>query len=310
MYANDQPTPIKLFKQLATRRNLIPNHQIQTHLDEDIAKSSSGYYGELSIDFHLKYILEKIPKLSNLRMKSEFIHFEIDTLLFCVKFLLLLQVKNLAGEVTIDHRTGIMNQKVRNDEVGYQDPILQVEKHARLLTKWLKSRGYDIPIETLVVFTNKNVMIQQGPIPLDPRIVSGYKLSHAYYDLKTKYKDKPDIQNRLKLYRDLQRHNEMYDMNLLKELNLSKKDFIPGAFCNYCHTKSMQYRRNGFECNNCKYKSQTVLEEFLKDYYLIFGHEITSDTLSEWLKIDLVTSRRLLAKQNFRTKGRNPKHTF
>ncbi|MGP4072286.1 NERD domain-containing protein [Piscibacillus sp. B03] len=299
----DQPTSVKLLKLLAINRQIIPGHKVLTVLEEQIARYSSGYYGEVSIDYHLKYILENLPKLSNIRLKLNGIYFEIDTILFCEKFILLLQVKNVVGRISVDHHVGQMVQNYKGELTSYQDPILQVEKHARLLSNWLRQKGITVPIETLVVFTNKNAIIEHDHQQLDQRVISGYKLSHAYYQLENMYKNQPSITNRMQIFQELQRNNQIYDMNLLEELELSENDLAPGAVCPNCFRKRMIYYRSNFTCEYCHTQNTNTLQEVLKDYYLIFGSEISSDTLSQWLNVDSTTASRLLKNQGFQSKG-------
>lgn len=306
----DHPTSVKLLKLLAVKRQIIPEHKVTSLLEEQIARYSSGYYGEVSIDYHLKYILEKLPKLSNIRLKLNGIYFEIDTILLCEKFILLLQVKNVAGRISVDHHVGQMVQNYKGELTSYQDPILQVEKHARLLSNWLKQKGLRVPIETLVVFTNKNAIIEHGSQQLDKRVISGYKLSHAYYQLKKQYKNQPSISNRMQIFQELKRNNQVYDMNLLEELELSESDLAPGGVCPNCFRKRMIYYRSVFTCQFCHTKSTTIIEEVLKDYFLIFGPEITADTLSKWLNIDSITASRILRKHAFKTKGGRRYRTY
>ena len=180
--------PIKMLKILACLRNLRKTHPSYKQLLDELALYSAGHYGEKSIDYYLKLIFEKdMIILNSLRIPLNGVHFQIDTLLLTTKTLIILEIKNMTGPISFDHAFGTM---IQDQTKIYQDPITQVNNQKAQLNMWLKQNGFhNIPIDTLVVFVNKNVrLIREGNQPIDDRIIMSYRLRDKYNEIQQRYK--------------------------------------------------------------------------------------------------------------------------
>nr|WP_285876798.1 nuclease-related domain-containing protein [Fictibacillus phosphorivorans] len=99
----------------------------------------------------------------NIRILHMGYYFQIDTLLFTKKFLLLLEIKNYTGHIYFDDKFGQLVRKL-NDKLDYfEDPLEQVRQKYHLLQILKKKKFPDIPIEHLIVFSNKNSFVDCSP---------------------------------------------------------------------------------------------------------------------------------------------------
>ncbi|SEQ76753.1 nuclease-related domain-containing protein [Piscibacillus halophilus] len=292
--------PPRLLRLIAIQRNLVNQHPILTKIEDEIASYSSGYQGELSIDYHINYILDPHNKLHNLRIPLKNWHFEIDTLLVFEKFMLALEIKNLRGDIYIDHEAGIMKQLHNEEEKVYQSPLVQVEKQVRQLNYWLSQRNYHVPIEPLVVFVNPNVHLKAN----HSRIIYPFILSHKYYEIKAQYQKYDSIKQRSILIDSLIKHTELDNQQILKHFNLTKSDFKPGVICPQCHLKTVIREKYQWLCTACQYKDKHSFISALKEYFLLFGPVISAKEAREWLQINISTARYLLKSLKFNQIGK------
>ncbi|WP_194840892.1 nuclease-related domain-containing protein [Filobacillus milosensis] len=291
--------PTKLLKMLTLNRNIADLTKIPD-FNDDIASFSSGYKGELSIDHDLNYILDDHFRLHNLRLPINDWHFEIDTLLILKNFFLILEIKNLKDIIMIDHEKGIMTQHTNGEIRTYQDPILQVEKQARQLDYWLTQRGYTIPIETLVVFVNKNVHLKDNH---HERVIYPFRLSHKYYEFKEKLQYLPSIPTQ-ELSQMLINSHERHNPDFLEKYNLKEEDFLPGYLCEKCGQKTIHRMGYAWKCSPCNFIDRQAPLNRLKERYLLFGPEITARQASEWLQVPVPTAGFMLRNYGFTKVGK------
>ncbi|WP_277673918.1 nuclease-related domain-containing protein [Piscibacillus halophilus] len=276
--------PIKVLRTIAFKHNINPSHMSYPIMTQDLNKYMAGMKGERSIHFFLYPIIHKnYTPFYNARLYAFGQHFEIDVLLITNQFILILEVKNLLGRIRFDHQSGGMIQIKDDVETLYQDPIIQVERHKTLLQKWLSDRGYQVPIETLVCFVNRNVILDRET-HTDPRIIYGYKLAQKYEELVEQYYNHSYVLLKEKLYNLINSENQPLDITLMKKYGLNEHDFKPGILCLNCLSKTMVRNRHIWKCQNCHSEDAEALLRGLKDYFLIFGSNITNEKARSWLK--------------------------
>lgn len=140
----------------------------------DRAKFNAGFNGEKSLDYHLTDLpQENYYIFHDLRLprdKTKTLYFQLDSLIITPHYCLIIEVKNLIGNLYFDHQ---FNQVIRTRngiEEAFPDPIIQVEFQASCFKEWLSSHKFaDIPIFYLVVITNIHSVIKISP---------SYKKSH------------------------------------------------------------------------------------------------------------------------------------
>ncbi len=93
-----QFTSLKIEKLEAILRRLNQNHPLRAIAESWFDTSKAGERGERSLDFHMDFLVnEKHLLFEGTRISSGKYYFQIDALVVHSNFILILEVKNLAG---------------------------------------------------------------------------------------------------------------------------------------------------------------------------------------------------------------------
>lgn len=290
------------------------NHPTISLINQDYQWKLAGYRGEKAVDFPLSFLPDDdYFILHDLRLWDGKHFFQIDVLILHAKYALILEVKNIVGELYFDTDLHQMIRIKGKEKEAFPDPILQVNRLKRQLKGWLAVNQFsDIPIYPLVVFSNtksilrlsptqitifKNTVIHKEYLPeLIPKLTDSYKTTFL----------QPD--ERKKLIKLLKRKHTPLDTEILHKYQVDKKDIITGVKCAYCNQFLMQKHMQHWYCPKCEHKENHVLIPNLKDYYFLFGEKITNSQLRTFLQIDSIyTASRLLAKLNLKVTGSGKK---
>ncbi|MEK5052077.1 nuclease-related domain-containing protein [Niallia sp. FSL K6-0212] len=139
--------------------------------------------------------------LHDLRLWDGKHFFQIDVLILHAKYALILEVKNIIGELYLDTDLHQMIRIKEEEKEAFPDPIIQVNRLKRQFEAWLLANQFPIiPIYSLVVFSNpksilrlsspqiqtfKNTIIHKEYLPkLISKLTSSYKRSFLPTDEK------------------------------------------------------------------------------------------------------------------------------
>lgn len=126
----------------------------------------AGYSGELKVDDFLESL--DLPSSTRVLKNIELSlggnrSFQIDLLIISTKYILLLEVKNIAGELTFETNP---NQLVRNlqGRVTKMDcPVTQLLNTKSYLERWLRQRGYLMGVTGKIILANQQVFVKVAP---------------------------------------------------------------------------------------------------------------------------------------------------
>lgn len=279
-------------------------------INQDYQRKLAGYRGEKAVDFPLSFLPdEDYFILHDLRLWDGKHFFQIDVLILHAKYALILEVKNIVGELYFDIDLHQMTRIKGEEKEAFPDPIIQVNRLKRQLEGWLLANQFPaIPIYFLVVFSNsksilrlsppqiqtfKNIIIHKEYLPeLIPKLTASFKASFLPAD------------ERKKLIKCLKKKNTPLDTDILQKYQVNKADIISGVKCECCNQFLMKKHMQHWYCLGCKHKTNQVMIPTLKDYYFLFGEQITNSQLREFLQIDSIyTASRILAKLNLKVTG-------
>lgn len=126
------------------------------------------HYGNLKKDFNGEqnfiHLLEEKFSIrfilcNNLLFKVNNTEFQIDILLISSNRIYMFEVKNYEGDFIIQDEQWFVfdsNKEIRN-------PLLQLKRSDFLLRQLLQQLGYDFPVESYLVFMNKEFALYQLP---------------------------------------------------------------------------------------------------------------------------------------------------
>ncbi|WP_318507479.1 hypothetical protein [Bacillus sp. T3] len=202
-----------------------------------------------------------------------------------------------------------MIQRLNDKEIGYEDPLMQAEFQVRQLRALLFKHGFPaIPIEPLVMMSNPNCIVK---IENDPearyRVCRGRQILYRIEDFAYKYKNEILCPAMLrKLGRLLIKMNSEPSFDIEKIYKIPRTDLRPGVHCPICLFLGMKYYQGAWFCPRCQCKSRDAHLIALRDYFLLWGEEITNAQFRWFLGVDSVhVASKMLKKLNLPSRGQN-----
>lgn len=312
MIVKDCEIPIKLQMIQALIKRLSITHPIQPVLSSDFNKNMAGYKGEQRVIHALKALPKKEYLIfHDLRLLASPYPFQIDILLLTPCFILILEVKNIAGELYFDKE---FNQLIRTKSDGqreaFNDPILQVNRQRSQLIEWLKTKNCSIPIETLVVSTNSSSVVTAENKDVTNTVIRRDFLFHKISEFTEIHDEEKLTKKELKkVTTHLLKAHTPHIPNLLESYKIPITDIKTGVFCPRCSIYPMKRKNGIWICYSCSNKSTDAHLSSLQDYFFLINPTITNQQLRKFLHINSAsTANKLLKSLNLPhsgvTKGR------
>jgi hypothetical protein len=283
--------PPKLLLQLdALLKRILLQHLKIPEIESTYNRILAGFKGEVSLDYYLSSLPEKeFIILHDIRLKIGSYFFQIDTLILHSSFILVIEVKNISGEVYLDSTFNQMIRTIDGHTDVFPDPILQASKQMTELKRWLtENKVPEIPVEHVVVFTNSKALIKTSATApgIFNRLIRNTKLTDKILEYRYVYTKKVFSNKDLtKLSRKLTKHHVPSDQDVLKLFGLSKCDIQTGVFCKSCTFYSMERISGKWRCKFCKQTSKDAHIEALAEYALLFKPSITNGEMREFLNL-------------------------
>lgn len=299
----DRKTPKSILILEALLRRLDLNDRDFPYFQEYLSRLKVGHEGEHRVDrewFEMPYLNEHYL-FFNYEIENEFgFSHQIDTLLLTKHFLLILEVKNIAGRIDYDEDK---HQFTRTRPNGTEDtltnPFDQLYRHEEFLQRLLSKMKITLPIEKAVVMANPSSII--GNVPKSPPIfhASGLR-SFIKYCLA-----RHESQLTTSQLNKLAKHFLSSAISRDFDLNISFDRIRKGVLCENCdYSVTMTYRRGIWSCPKCGLQSRKALLQALNDYRLLISDRITNREFREFFNIDsMYAASKILSRLNLETVG-------
>ncbi|WP_445505607.1 nuclease-related domain-containing protein [Niallia sp. 03091] len=279
--------PLLVSKTEALLARITPMHEKIPLIQSDLQKILAGYHGEKSLAFVLSFLSEKeYYILHDLRLFDGKNYFQIDVLILTTKYFLILEVKNIAGELYFDTE---FNQLIRTKEgkdSAFADPLTQLKRIESQLKQWLKPH-ISIPIFGFVVISNPAslIRISDPHSPFTKKIIHReslpFRIEEISNSISTPTLDEHKLKNTIKV---IKKKNTPLNSSILTKYNLKKEDIQKGVICENCGSLQMSRVNANWYCPKCYSKSKKAHINTLIDYYYIFGETITNQEVREFLQ--------------------------
>ncbi|MCA0986761.1 nuclease-related domain-containing protein [Guptibacillus algicola] len=311
--AKNRNTPQYLLKLTALMKRLPSHHPIVEEVRELVAIHKAGFNGERALDFPLSLVKSKDHTVyHDIRISNISSYFQMDSLVVTPSYLLIIEVKNISGTLLFDP---IFNQLIRtsknNDvEEAFPDPLTQVRRqHLQLLTFLKQHRFPSIPIETLVVVSNRRTVLKATN---DVKEIATQVIKSDYLPTKIKAFDNKYLEEKLsmkemrRLGRLLIKHHTPLDIDVLRRFSLSRLDLLEGVHCPECSYLPMKRLHGRWICMKCGGVSREAHLEALRDYALLVSNWVTNQEVRRFLKVESADAvKRLLGELNLEYVGAN-----
>jgi ribosomal protein S27AE len=291
----------------AILRRIPISHSKRSKVEDDLKMCISGIKGEQSLDYYLNFLDQwNFYIFQSLRIEGENGAFQLDFLIITYGFLLIIETKNYIGEIIIDEKYNQLIKMYKDKEEIYPDPIRQVIHQKYQLNNWLsKNKFPQIPIKTLVVFTNQNSIIKTvatSPIYYEniirPTMLIG-KINSMSQSHNRDIISNPVIK---KLNKTLLKAHSPLIEDKVKKFELNSEDIIKGVICPKCEN-IMKREYGRWHCQKCDTVSKDAHIQAIKDYTLLFDQNFSNSEISEFLNLSSRSTYNLLAKINLKSTG-------
>jgi Nuclease-related domain len=290
MIIKERTIPLQIEKLQALISRTPPSHPKIQMMNENLSKRLSGFKGETYLDYPLSFLSDKdYYILHGLRINNDTHFFQMDSFIISTKILIILEVKNIAGDIYLDP---IFHQLIRmldGKETVFEDPIIQINRQELQLKKWLRKHQFpNIPILSLVVFTHPKALLRTSPenLAIPQKVVHRNFLSTKLSQLETEYSEEcisiKDIKRMIKL---LKKQHKPLDQPILEQYGIGSDELCKGVFCPACHHLPMERLFGTWNCPKCMNKEKNAHISALKDYFLLCGSEITNEKARDFLQI-------------------------
>lgn len=283
--------PRKLEQLEALERRVHPNHLMKNVIKQDLIKYKTGYKGELAVNYPLRFLSEeKFLILHDLRLKDSISYFQIDTLIICSKFCLILEVKNYYGTLLFDEDFNQMTRIVDNKEEGFKNPILQVNRQKIQLNNWLRINNFQhIPIKKLVVISSPKTIIKStSPSKLiSSTVVHSDALPQKITDMELGCeKNFLDIDKMNELAQQMLNAHTIENVDLKHKYQVERKDILKGVQCSKCKRIPMIRQKRKWYCQSCHLFTENAHEKALKDYAYLIDKQISNEEARDFLQVN------------------------
>ncbi|WP_083910705.1 nuclease-related domain-containing protein [Salsuginibacillus kocurii] len=267
-------------------RRLPARHPSAPRINDDLAQTRAGYHGEQSIEYYLHTAPASAHLLHDLRLKGPHNYFQLDLLIITASTLHIIEIKNIAGTIHYDPRTGQATRTLAGQTERIRNPLHQIKRQHAALSHWLSARAHpQLPIHTTVIFTNPDTI-------LDTNCPAEFHQSEQLPELFQHYD--PDTVPHTELSRDLAQSHKPLNRNLLEKYKIDRHALTRGVYCAHCESRLMQRQRYLWRCPSCAHTSRTAHHTALNEYALLFGNTITNKQAREFLNIRSRTTARTL----------------
>lgn len=289
LIVKERTKPMKSFFNEAILGRIPANHPQIPEIEIDNGRSEAGYIGEKKLDYFLDQLPEKDYYIfQGLRLPNGKSYFQIDALIFTLSYGLIIEAKNLKGELDFNKGHDQLIQKNYDKQKSHDDPCLQAQFQVRQLKELLRKHQFPtIPLEYLVLMSNPNsVILSAENSEARKRVCRGRRVVFKIEEFTSMYKEEQldrDLIRKLSRFL-IKKHTEpSYDIEKL--YNIPRSELLTGVHCPQCRYLSMNYHQGSWLCPSCGVKSRDAHLQALKDYFLLFGPSITNQQFREFLHL-------------------------
>ncbi|MFC4411505.1 nuclease-related domain-containing protein [Chungangia koreensis] len=305
MALKEKSISLNLMGLLALEKRLVLEDENHAFIRRKRLSAQAGIGGE--------EILQRAFKLNKFNHEYEIIHdlhldanskFQIDTVYFTPSYVMVLEMKNIAGKVRFEMNPRQMKRTLLSGQVDAFDcPGIQVEKNIMLLKEWLFDRGFDLPVYGAVLFARSSTIFENEP-PFKVMFPSELPVYLRKIHQPGKEMDRGTFQL---LARELiESHIVFNPFPICRNYKIELEQILTGVECKQCLELGMKKVKKGWICSQCGFIDRHAHRDTLVEWFMLFGGELTNRECRRFLGIDNAQlATRLLEGANLIPYGNN-----
>ncbi|MCR2823105.1 nuclease-related domain-containing protein [Lederbergia panacisoli] len=262
-------------RELKMYRSLKSRSVLSTDDAAHLARLEKGYKGELLFDERLGKISNNWLVLNDLQLESNNNDFQIDSLLIAHRPAILFEIKNYGGDYYIEG-----DKWFYSNGSDIQNPVSQLERSEILLRRLLRDMGYNIPVESYLVFINPEFHLYNAPRNLP--IIYPTQLNR-FFDKLSKMQTNVS-ESHMKLARKIiSQHKKDFPLKNVPKYSYAK--IRKGVMCASCCSFNVVSNRSFVVCKDCGSfeKTEIAILRSVDEFRLLFPEKkITTSRIFEW----------------------------
>lgn len=268
----------------ALYKRMPKNHLKFSKIQDEYHQKAAGDIGEEAVmkvidQLDLPY---KFYTFHNVLFYSETL-FQIDILIITQYYALILEVKNIKGEITFTDQQMIRTLATKEIH-AFDNPFLQLEEYEKQLKRLFQANHIQLPIFSAVAFAfpssiiklppkNKTILFRRGIKPYIRNIqTSHYILSHEQLES-------------LKCFL-LKENLEFRPFPLTNHFDIDPNSLRKGVECVQCGLIGMKKVIRNWYCPRCKTFHRHAHKSALRDYFLVYKSTISNQECQHFLQLN------------------------
>lgn len=258
--------------------------RVYDEIQDAYGREHAGYQGEKQLDYYLHLAnLKNTFSLAGLRLKWDKYYFQIDRMILTPSVCIIIESKNLKGEITLNEEDQLI-QQTPDYQKSYENPYNQVKLQEKQLRHILNNLGYsNLPIHPLVVFTNKNAILNLGG---KPDMIALHQLTFRIDELLKNYQPTHTAIEIKKLANNLIKRHTRKSENILNRYKLNPYVLQTGVICPNCERGKMARIHGTWICQRCNLQDRLAHNAALRDYATLINPLITNKQARRFLEVD------------------------
>lgn len=290
----NRPATIAGYEALLKR--LPANHKKKGMITEKLGSINAGIGGEERVDKLLSFFEPDYPYIiiEDLSLPDQS---QIDSLIITQEKIIILEIKNLGGELRLRSNPSVLNQRMSNGQQRFfKSPIVQAETAKIKLEKLLNKTGYNLPIDSIVVMAYSSQFIQD--VPDDAKVWAADELLLQLYRMNIQ-KETISVSQMRALGEYLLATDRQYQpFPLAPKFDIALTEIESGVFCPRCRLRKMERTIRRWECKPCCLFSSDAHLDAIDEWYMLCKSTINTKECMNFLGLtDLDAAKRVLKRK-------------
>lgn len=254
-----------------------------------------GIFNKYTFPFNYKVLF-------NLNLSSDG-KFQIDALFISQHYLLILESKNIIGELSFERNPFCLKRKLENGQLDiFESPEIQLERNIKMLERWLEKRAIQIPIVGAIVLSTTKSEIVKPPIShaiMYPSNIPNFIWEQPRDSVFMTADQLEELRVNF-----LRNHDDYYPYPMCRTWGIDFNDLIKGVRCTECDWMGMKRIIRNWQCPNCLHQNKEAHVRAIRDWFILVGEEMTNNDCRNFLQLEMSqTANRLLHGMELKSVG-------
>ena len=266
-------------------RRLPSEHEMKQVIYSKMLSAKAGIIGEKKVE----EVFERYPFPFDYRVLHDVSlssngNFQMDTVFISPYSVVILECKNIVGELHFETEPLCLT---RNSESGRKDtfesPEVQVDRNTFLMKEWLQTRGIDVPVKGVIVFSSTKSRVVKSPDHTDviyatsiPVYLRTLEREKAYLSLS----QMDDLAQRI-----ASEHKPYFPYPMCKRWGINPTDLTTGVQCGKCELFGMVKIKRTWQCPTCSHRDSEAHLAAVKEWFVLIGVQMSNSDCRKFLQV-------------------------